>query len=77
TQQQLRASEALFPEIAAWPHSSSCHDIKLEGEEADILQGREGPSDPCPIYYDGELVSGQVTIHVREGKRTTHDGIKV
>ncbi|KAH9038657.1 hypothetical protein EDB83DRAFT_2412300 [Lactarius deliciosus] len=28
-------------------------------------------------YYDGESISGQVTIRVREGKRTTHDGIKV
>ncbi|KAH8980653.1 vacuolar protein sorting-associated protein 26-domain-containing protein [Lactarius akahatsu] len=28
-------------------------------------------------YYDGESVSGQVTVRVREGKRTTHDGIKV
>ncbi|KAH8990900.1 hypothetical protein EDB86DRAFT_3080178 [Lactarius hatsudake] len=38
-----------------------------------MLQGGEGPSDSCPVYYDCESVSGQVTIRVREGsvQRTT------
>ncbi|KAJ7633217.1 vacuolar protein sorting-associated protein 26-domain-containing protein [Roridomyces roridus] len=31
----------------------------------------------CPVYYDGDSVSGQVVICVRDGKRMQHDGIKV
>ncbi|KAJ7604334.1 hypothetical protein FB45DRAFT_769283, partial [Roridomyces roridus] len=30
-----------------------------------------------PVYYDGDSVSGQVVICVRDGKRMQHDGIKV
>ncbi|KAH8990897.1 vacuolar protein sorting-associated protein 26 [Lactarius hatsudake] len=48
-------------------------DIKLEGEELrkqiDSKAEKDRPIS-CPVYYDGESVSGQVT-------RTTHDGIKV
>ncbi|TIA87759.1 hypothetical protein E3P99_02981 [Wallemia hederae] len=31
----------------------------------------------CPIYYDGENVSGQVSVRVKDGKKITHEGIKV
>ena len=77
-------------------------DIKLEGEElrkqVDSKAEKDRPIS-CPVYYDGESISGQVrrfpaprslpalstvltgrtqvTVRVREGKRTTHDGIKV
>ncbi|KAH9010141.1 vacuolar protein sorting-associated protein 26 [Lactarius hengduanensis] len=55
-------------------------DIKLEGEELrkqiDSKAEKDRPIS-CPVYYDGESVSGQVTVRVREGKRTTHDGVKV
>ena len=75
-------------------------DIKLEGEE--LRKQVEIKSDKdknitCPVYYDGDSVTGQVrfslrcirfswgiqsltlkvTIRVRDGKKTTHDGIKV
>ncbi|KAH9037392.1 vacuolar protein sorting-associated protein 26 [Lactarius deliciosus] len=54
-------------------------DIKLEGEELGKQIDSKAEKDrpiSCPVYYDGESVSGQVTVRVREGKRTTHDGIK-
>jgi vacuolar protein sorting-associated protein 26 len=77
-------------------------DIKLEGEDlrkqVDSKAEKDRPIS-CPIYFDGESVSGQVrrflrpsslpaistvlrartqvTVRVREGKRTTHEGIKV
>lgn len=55
-------------------------DIKLEGEELRKQVETKTDKDKtvsCPIYYDGDSVSGQVTIRVRDGKRVTHDGIKV
>ncbi|KAH9160349.1 hypothetical protein EDB89DRAFT_2081957 [Lactarius sanguifluus] len=52
------------------------YDIKLEGEELGKQIDSKAEKDrpiPCPVYYDGESVSGQVTIRVREGsvQRTT------
>ncbi|KAI6002169.1 vacuolar protein sorting-associated protein 26-domain-containing protein [Pisolithus albus] len=55
-------------------------DIKLEGEELRKQVETKTDKDKtvsCPIYYDGDSVTGQVTIRVRDGKRVTHDGIKV
>ncbi|KAI6126768.1 vacuolar protein sorting-associated protein 26-domain-containing protein [Pisolithus sp. B1] len=55
-------------------------DIKLEGEELRKQVETKTDKDKtvsCPIYYDGDSVAGQVTIRVRDGKRVTHDGIKV
>ncbi|KAH7883003.1 vacuolar protein sorting-associated protein 26-domain-containing protein [Phlebopus sp. FC_14] len=55
-------------------------DIKLEGEELRKQVDMKGEKDrvtSCPVYYDGDSVGGQVTIRVRDGKRMTHDGIKV
>ncbi|KAH9994434.1 vacuolar protein sorting-associated protein 26 [Russula vinacea] len=55
-------------------------DIKLEGEEVrKQIESKAEKDRPvsCPVYYDGETVSGQVTVRVRDGKRTTHEGIKV
>ncbi|KNZ72086.1 Vacuolar protein sorting-associated protein 26B-like [Termitomyces sp. J132] len=55
-------------------------DVKLEGEE--LRKQVEIKSDKdktisCPVYYDGESVTGQVAIRVRDGKKLAHDGIKV
>ncbi|KAH9009520.1 vacuolar protein sorting-associated protein 26-domain-containing protein [Lactarius hengduanensis] len=52
------------------------YDIKLEGEELGKQIDSKAEKDrpiSCPVYYDGESVSGQVTIRVREGsvQRTT------
>lgn len=79
-------------------------DIMLEGEDVrKQIESKAEKDRPvsCPVYYDGESVSGQVrlivlllwsflllhfgcaetlgqvTVRVRDGKRTTHDGIKV
>ncbi|KAF9030949.1 vacuolar protein sorting-associated protein 26 [Hymenopellis radicata] len=55
-------------------------DIKLDDEEARKqvqLKGAKDKLSSAPVYYDGEPVSGQIAIRVRDGKRTTHEGIKV
>jgi vacuolar protein sorting-associated protein 26 len=55
-------------------------DIILEGEDVrKQIESKAEKDRPvsCAVYYDGESVSGQVTVRVRDGKRTTHDGIKV
>ena len=35
------------------------------------------PSSLCPLFRCAESERGQVTVRVRDGKRTTHEGIKV
>ncbi|KAJ7480100.1 vacuolar protein sorting-associated protein 26-domain-containing protein [Mycena galericulata] len=55
-------------------------DIKLEGEEQRKqveMKGEKDKTISCPVYYDGDSVSGQVSIRVRDGKKMQHDGIKV
>lgn len=73
-------------------------DVKLDGEELRKQVDMKGEKEKiiqCPLYYDGDSVSGQVclspcptpetacrihsqvTIRVRDGKRMTHEGIKV
>ncbi|KAF8128667.1 vacuolar protein sorting-associated protein 26-domain-containing protein [Boletus edulis] len=55
-------------------------DIKLDGEELRKQVDMKGEKDKniqCPVYYDGDSVGGQVTIRVRDGKKMSHDGIKV
>lgn len=55
-------------------------DVKLEGEEVRKqveIKGEKERSISCPVYYDGESVTGQIAIHVRDGKKVSHDGIKV
>lgn len=73
-------------------------DIKLEGEELRKqveIKGEKEKNISCPVYYDGDSVTGQVcllcdnnsdlqltalfqvTIRIRDGKKTTHEGIKV
>ncbi|KAH9168046.1 hypothetical protein EDB89DRAFT_2074290 [Lactarius sanguifluus] len=50
------------------------YDIEGEelGKQIDSKAEKDRPIS-CPVYYDGESVSGQVTIRVREGniQRTT------
>jgi len=55
-------------------------EVKLEDEEARKIVEIKGEKDAmirCPVYYDGEGVAGQVTVRVRDGKKITHEGIKV
>ena len=78
-------------------------DIKLEGEEQRKqveIKGEKEKTISCPVYYDGDSVTGQVsnaslvgylvfgidrnanyskkiTLRVRDGKKTAHEGIKV
>ncbi|CAK5263990.1 unnamed protein product [Mycena citricolor] len=55
-------------------------DIKLEGEDQRKqveTKSEKEKTVSCPVYYDGESVSGQVSIRVRDGKKMQHDGIKV
>lgn len=55
-------------------------DIKLEGEDArkkiDMKAEKEKVVS-CPVYYDGDSVSGTVSLHIRDGKKVVHEGIKV
>ncbi|KAF8501299.1 vacuolar protein sorting-associated protein 26 [Gautieria morchelliformis] len=55
-------------------------DVRLEGEEArkqvEIKLEKER-KESCPVYYDGDSIVGQATVRVRDGKKLTHDGIKV
>ncbi|GAW03840.1 vacuolar protein sorting-associated protein 26 [Lentinula edodes] len=55
-------------------------DVKLEGEDVRKLAETKGEKDKmisCPVYYDGDTVSGQISIRTRDGKKVQHDGIKV
>ncbi|KAF8581112.1 vacuolar protein sorting-associated protein 26 [Ramaria rubella] len=55
-------------------------DIRLDGEETrkqvDIKQEKER-KESSPVYYDGDSIIGQATVRVRDGKKLTHDGIKI
>ncbi|KIY73692.1 vacuolar protein sorting-associated protein 26 [Cylindrobasidium torrendii FP15055 ss-10] len=55
-------------------------DIRFEGEDArkhvDTKGEKEKPMS-CPVYYDGESVTGTVAVRLRDGKKLVHDGIKV
>ncbi|EEB97556.1 hypothetical protein MPER_03100, partial [Moniliophthora perniciosa FA553] len=55
-------------------------DIKLEGEEIRKqveMKGEKEKAISCPVYYDGDSVGGTVAVRVRDGKKVSHDGIKV
>ncbi|KIJ39211.1 hypothetical protein M422DRAFT_31107 [Sphaerobolus stellatus SS14] len=55
-------------------------DLKLEGEEGRKqveLKLEKERRESAPIYYDGDSISGQATVRVRDGKKLTHDGIKI
>jgi vacuolar protein sorting-associated protein 26 len=55
-------------------------DIRLEGEEERKqveIKAEKEKTLQCPVYYDGDSVSGQVVVRVRDGKKLAHEGIKV
>jgi len=55
-------------------------DFKLDGEDVRKLVETKGEKDKmvsCPVYFDGDTVSGQISIRTRDGKKVQHDGIKV
>lgn len=55
-------------------------EIRLESEETRKqveIKAEKEKTIQCPVYYDGDSVSGQVLVRVRDGKKLTHDGIKV
>lgn len=43
------------------------YDVKMEKERRETL----------PVYLDGESVTGQVAVRLKDGKKFAHDGIKV
>ncbi|PBK59383.1 vacuolar protein sorting-associated protein 26 [Armillaria solidipes] len=53
-------------------------DIKLSDEEArksvELPEEKEKVTS-CPVYYDS--VGGQIIVRVRDGKKITHEGVKV
>ncbi|OAV94673.1 hypothetical protein PTTG_09606 [Puccinia triticina 1-1 BBBD Race 1] len=55
-------------------------EIRLEGEEerkSVEVKVDKDKKERCPVYLDGEGVTGQVIIRVREGKGVKHEGVKV
>lgn len=55
-------------------------EIRLSDEGrsyTEIKSPHGGRIEKLPIYKDGELVKGTVTIRTREGRRVEHTGIKV
>jgi vacuolar protein sorting-associated protein 26 len=54
-------------------------DIRLDGEDTHKqfeAKSNQGKKDKYPLYEDGETVSGEVTVRVKDGKRVEHTGIK-
>lgn len=54
--------------------------IKLEGEENRRnveMKGERGEQELCPVYYDGESVSGRVDMRLKDGRKFQHDGIGI
>ncbi|KAI8052396.1 putative PEP8-vacuolar protein sorting/targeting protein [Syncephalis plumigaleata] len=55
-------------------------DIELDGEDkrkhVDVKVDKD-ERESMPLYLDGETVSGQVVVKVRDGRRIEHNGIKV
>ncbi|KAG7531398.1 hypothetical protein FFLO_04395 [Filobasidium floriforme] len=55
-------------------------EINLHGEEGRKQIEQKGEKDKkelCAVYLDGESVSGQVTVRVKDGKKLQHDGIRL
>jgi vacuolar protein sorting-associated protein 26 len=55
-------------------------EISLNGESARRMVDVKVDKDrreKLPLYLDGEGVSGQVTIRLKDGKRLEHNGIKI
>ncbi|ODN96429.1 vacuolar protein sorting 26 [Cryptococcus wingfieldii CBS 7118] len=41
------------------------------------VKSEGGKPEPCPVYYDGETIEGHVTVRVKDGKKFSHEGIRV
>ncbi|KAH9445986.1 hypothetical protein MJO28_012172 [Puccinia striiformis f. sp. tritici] len=55
-------------------------EVRLEGEEerkSVEVKVDKDKKERCPVYLDGEGVTGQVVIQVREGRGVKHEGVKV
>ncbi|GFZ49124.1 Vacuolar protein sorting-associated protein 26 [Saitozyma sp. JCM 24511] len=55
-------------------------EIKLAGEDDRRQVEVKGEKDQkvmCPVYYDGESVTGQVNVRVKDGKKFSHEGIRI
>lgn len=55
-------------------------EIKLQGEEGRRqveVKGEKEQREQRAVYYDGESVSGQVNVRVKDGKKYQHDGIRI
>lgn len=55
-------------------------EIRLENENTRKhvdVKGPLGRVEPIPLYKDGELVKGEVTIRTKDGRRVEHVGVKV
>ncbi|KAG8902119.1 Vacuolar protein sorting-associated protein 26B [Tulasnella sp. 408] len=55
-------------------------EIRLEGEENRKqveVKLEKDRKEAYPVYYDGEPVTGQVVVRLRDGRKLVHDGIKV
>lgn len=47
------------------------------GATSSAVTAAGGAAEQAPVYFDGETVSGQATIRLKDGKKLVHDGIKV
>ncbi|KIO19757.1 hypothetical protein M407DRAFT_144925, partial [Tulasnella calospora MUT 4182] len=55
-------------------------EIRLEGEENRKqveVKLEKDRKEAYPVYYDGEPITGQVVVRLRDGRKLVHDGIKV
>lgn len=54
-------------------------EIRLVGEDTrkqQEVKTPQGKTDHYPLFEDGESVSGEVTVRVKDGKRVEHTGIR-
>lgn len=55
-------------------------DITFHNEserETIFVESKQDKRDKLPLFKDGETISGEVTVRLKEGKRAEHSGIKV
>lgn len=54
-------------------------EIRFDGEDTRKqfeVKSAQGKKDKYPLYEDGESITGEVTVRVKDGKRMEHMGIK-
>ncbi|CAL8134558.1 unnamed protein product [Orchesella dallaii] len=55
-------------------------ELILDGEDTRNkveVKNEDGKIEACPLYFDGETISGQVKTTLRKGSKYEHTGIKV